>query len=170
METKLRLNFFIKNAFNSISKNLKGKIPSYFNKKNIFLFLNSALIFSFFNKNSNKILFAKEAKKIPFREKVNVIEYNANNPIEDRFAAVELKNIKGNLLAVFDGHGGDLVSDYVAKHTAQYLDTIYLELTNNKKHKDKTEDQLITQAMYETFQKLVRKFKQIFRLIMINNN
>jgi hypothetical protein len=45
------------------------------------------------------------ATEYPF---VEVIEYNANNPIEDRHSYVKLKSINGFAASVFDGHGGYL--------------------------------------------------------------
>lgn len=40
---------------------------------------------------------------------VEVVQYNANDPIEDRFSYSKLKSIKGFTASVFDGHGGNLV-------------------------------------------------------------
>lgn len=40
---------------------------------------------------------------------VEIAQYNANNPIEDRYTYTKLKSIKGFTASVFDGHGGDLV-------------------------------------------------------------
>lgn len=45
-------------------------------------------------------------KEYPFAE---VLQYRANNPIEDRFCLTQLNSIKGFTASVFDGHGGDLV-------------------------------------------------------------
>jgi hypothetical protein len=172
MESKFKINFLFKNTIISLLKsksntisNGKNYIKNFlnlaknftFNKKNLFLFLNSSLFFTYL-KNSKKIVYAQtneENKIIPLEERVNVINFSANTPIEDRFNAIRLKNIEGNLLAVFDGHGGDSISEYASQKIAPYLDSIYLELMNNKNNKDKTKDQLISQALYDTFQKIV---------------
>ena len=45
-------------------------------------------------------------KEYPF---IEVEQYNANNPIEDRFCFTKLTSIGGYTVSVFDGHGGDLV-------------------------------------------------------------
>jgi len=171
MESKFKINFLFRNTINSLlksksnsSNNLKNLLSIAknftFNKKNLFFFLNTALFLTYFN-NTKKIFFAETSqenkKRIPIEEKANVIEINANCPIEDRFNVIQLKNIEGNLLAVYDGHGGDSISDYVSQKMGPYLDSIYLELTKNKKSKDKTKDQLISQALYDTFQKIVNK-------------
>jgi len=39
---------------------------------------------------------------------VEVVEYNANNPLEDRHCFTKLKSINGFTASVFDGHGGAL--------------------------------------------------------------
>jgi serine/threonine protein phosphatase PrpC len=39
---------------------------------------------------------------------VEVVEYNANNPIEDRHCFTKLQSINGFTASVFDGHGGAL--------------------------------------------------------------
>lgn len=39
---------------------------------------------------------------------VEVVQYRANTPIEDRHCFSKLKSIKGFTASVFDGHGGDL--------------------------------------------------------------
>lgn len=46
------------------------------------------------------------ASEFPF---VEVVQYNANAPIEDRYTYAKLTSIKGFTASVFDGHGGDLV-------------------------------------------------------------
>lgn len=172
MESKFKLNFFIRNAINSLFKTNKSfgtkNFNSYFknlkknlNKRNLIFLSSSALFYTFLKHSQNNILYSSsedQKKQIPFEEKVTVMEYNANFPIEDRYKVVELKNIQGNLLAVFDGHGGEHTSDYVYQKIAPYLDSIYLKLSNDSKHKNKTQDQLITQALYETFQKIVKNF------------
>ncbi len=175
MESKFKINFLFKNKFISLLKS-KSNGTNYIknflnlaknftlNKTNLFFFLNSAFILSYF-KNSKNIGFAQtieENKNIPLEKRVNVINFNANTPIEDRFNAIRLKNIEGNLLAVFDGHGGDSISEYASQKIAPYLDSIYLELINNKNNKDKTKDQLISQALYDTFQKIVNKINKKF--------
>lgn len=45
----------------------------------------------------------------------NLVSYPANNPIEDRVLVSDLENWKGRLAAVFDGHGGWQISDYLSK-------------------------------------------------------
>jgi hypothetical protein len=54
---------------------------------------------------SHTVCSAGTQQEFPFLETVS---YNANNPIEDRFAYARLKSIDGFTASVFDGHGGDL--------------------------------------------------------------
>lgn len=170
---KVKLTSFFKTSINTILKT-KGisKVKTFFStvnqvplkKTNIFFLFNSVLFLSFFKK-SNKFLFSanqSESQEIPLEDRMNVIQYNANTPIEDRFNAIKLKNIKGNLLAVYDGHGGDHTSNFVSEKMAPYLDSIFLELTKMPKNKDKTIDELITQALFDTFHKIVKFNIKIF--------
>ena len=172
METKFKLNFLLKNSIRSIfksngSNNLKNLFSLAkqftFKKTNLFLLLNSALFFTYLKKSKNFLFSApnEELKSLSLEDRMNVVQYSANTPVEDRFNAVELKNIQGNLLAVFDGHGGDSTADYASEKMASYLDSIYLELTKMPKNKDKSKDELITQALFDTFHKIVN-FKKIF--------
>lgn len=54
---------------------------------------------------SNMFCFSQKTD-LPYLE---VVQYNANDPIEDRFSYSKLKSIKGFTASVFDGHGGNLV-------------------------------------------------------------
>lgn len=54
---------------------------------------------------SNLLCFNQKTE-YPF---VEVSQYNANNPIEDRYCYAKLTAIDGFTASVFDGHGGDLV-------------------------------------------------------------
>jgi hypothetical protein len=53
----------------------------------------------------NLFCFSK-ATEYPF---IEVVQYNANDPIEDRYSYSKLTSIDGFATSVFDGHGGDLV-------------------------------------------------------------
>ena len=43
-------------------------------------------------------------------------QFPANDPIEDRVNVMKFVNPSAYYLAVFDGHGGDFVSDYANKN------------------------------------------------------
>ena len=61
--------------------------------------------------------FSKETD-FPF---IEVVQYNANNPIEDRFSYAKLKSISGFTASVFDGHGGDLVVTILTNRLNTFL-------------------------------------------------
>ena len=60
---------------------------------------------------------ASEAcKRDLLKSRVNIIQYPANFPCEDRFDAVQFNKSNGYYTAVFDGHGGWQVSEYAMKY------------------------------------------------------
>ena len=46
-------------------------------------------------------------KKNCIDDRIAIIQYAANNPVEDRFCVGQVEKVEGSLFAVFDGHGGD---------------------------------------------------------------
>ena len=56
------------------------------------------------------------------RNRINILQYPSNDPCEDRFQAAQLKSIPGFYAAVFDGHGGWQVSNFLMKHLDTILD------------------------------------------------
>ena len=38
--------------------------------------------------------------------RVSVIQYQANSPIEDTYSCEQIDNVDGYFISVFDGHGG----------------------------------------------------------------
>lgn len=64
-----------------------------------------------------------EIKQEPKLENsTNTIQYSANNGIEDRLVAASLKALPAETISVFDGHGGDKLSDYCANHVVDLID------------------------------------------------
>lgn len=57
----------------------------------------------------------------------NTIQYSANNGIEDRLVAASLRSIQAETISVFDGHGGDKLSDYCANHIVDLIDNFVLD-------------------------------------------
>jgi hypothetical protein len=54
---------------------------------------------------SQSLCSTSNSKDFPF---IEISQYNANNPIEDRYCYQKLNSINGFTASVFDGHGGDL--------------------------------------------------------------
>ena len=40
------------------------------------------------------------------KTRISLVQYPANNPIEDRYSCQQLTTIDGYVVSVFDGHGG----------------------------------------------------------------
>ena len=55
-------------------------------------------------KNHN--FFFSSYTKNQLENRVSLIQYESNNPIEDRFNCTQIKEVEGYLISVFDGHGG----------------------------------------------------------------
>ncbi len=70
------------------------------------------------------------------KNRVSVIQYAANNPIEDRYNAIQLKNLNGYCLQVLDGHGGCQVAEFANKRLHVLFDSKILELKENKRLSD----------------------------------
>ena len=62
------------------------------------------------------------------KNRVTTISYAANNPIEDRYNAIQLKNLDGYLVEVLDGHGGYQVAEYASKKLHIFFDEKIKEL------------------------------------------
>lgn len=85
-----------------------------------------------------------------------VLSHNANNPLEDRFQAVELKNFKGYFISVLDGHGGHELAEFANSRLFKYFDTIYKEL--REKNTKRPEDDVVSEALFKTFEKVEKEF------------
>lgn len=169
METKINFGFFIRRItvdyigrkifLRNLLHNFYKKI--IFNKSKLFLGISGGFLFNLYkhSNNNNKLFCISDQESLQncdFDKKVKVIQYNANTPCEDRFVAVKLKNLEGNLMAVFDGHGGEAVSDYASEKIAQYFDQIYAELCKKNTKNEKSQDEIIKQTFLDTFHKIVR--------------
>jgi hypothetical protein len=83
------------------------------------------------------------------KNRVSTISYASNNPIEDRYNAIQLKNLDGFLVEVLDGHGGYHVAEYASKKLHIYFDEKIKELNNNGR--DLNDDDKIITALNHSF-------------------
>jgi len=169
MEARLKLGALLKRIpfLTNVSKPKNNHFMTnimkmlYFNRTKFSYAFITGIFLSFFKKNNK--LFCIDENHIneqpkEFEKKVKVIQFNANSPCEDRYIALKLKNLDGDFLAVFDGHGGDSVSQFASENMARYFDSIYLELTNKNNKGIKSQEEIIKQAFLDTFHKIVKKF------------
>ncbi|CAG9327984.1 unnamed protein product [Blepharisma stoltei] len=59
------------------------------------------------------------------QDKTGKVSYPANNPIEDRFVSKKLKSFNARCSAVFDGHGGWQISDFLYHNIIQTIEDNY---------------------------------------------
>ena len=96
-------------------------------------------------------------KRDLLKTRVNIIQYPANLPWEDRFDAVQLSKSSGYYSAVFDGHGGWQVSNYAMKYLPVYLDN-YLKDANTSEEIHNAIYKAFDQVESEWYQKLKSAF------------
>lgn len=107
-----------------------------------------------FNKREKNYLKEQnsELKSNILLNRVSVIQYNANNPREDRHNAIQLKHLPGYMVAVFDGHGGNEVADYANKMLHKYFDD---EILKTKDSNNEIKDNTIIDSINKAFHKIV---------------
>lgn len=99
-----------------------------------------------------------EIKQEPKLENsTNTIQYSANNGIEDRLVAASLKALPAETISVFDGHGGDKLSDYCANHVVDLMDG-FLQLNVKDQQYVNNQDQLIVDALKFAYARLEKDF------------
>lgn len=142
--------------------------------KGLALNLTIILLYSYYHSNSNKTLkcanekilkndYTEKDAKTEQRIKLNdlqnltsIVQYNANDPLEDRYVAVELKNFNGYFLSVLDGHGGYQIAEFAKQRLASYFDEIYLNNKNSTNNKNQSEDSIVLESLNQTFLKIVK--------------
>lgn len=83
-------------------------------------------------------------------------QYQANNPIEDRYAVHNLSNADGFCATVFDGHGGWQCADWASKTLHGYIDQ---EIGRLGKKKGFTDEE-VKNALTNAFTKVEEEFKE----------
>lgn len=76
--------------------------------------------------------FIFSTKKEDISKRGKTIQYNANDPIEDRVVKGNFKELKGYVAAVLDGHGGYQNAEFISKFLIQTIEESILEEIPNK--------------------------------------
>lgn len=85
------------------------------------------------------------------------VQYPANNPCEDRFDVVQLKELGGYFCAVFDGHGGHILADIANKKMHLYFEDHYKSLISSKLKEEEKIKESINIAYEKIVSSLLRK-------------
>lgn len=155
------------NSFNKNYNKEKKFVEDAYNTKNIGLLGLSFLSYLggkakalFSNDNdtlTNKPTFTEDLIRNDILNRVSIVQCSANNPVEDRFNAIQLKNLNGYYLSVLDGHGGNQIADYANKKLYTYFDCRF----NYHKNSDFKLKQKIEDSYIYAFEKVVRLFTYI---------
>lgn len=87
------------------------------------------------------------------KNRVSVIQYDANCPREDRHNAIQLKNFDGYILSVLDGHGGHDIADVASKKIHILFDEIYRK---TKEDDELSENEKIIASINGAFEHIVQ--------------
>lgn len=68
-----------------------------------------------------------------------------------------LKSINADTISVFDGHGGDKLSDYCSIHIVDLLDAFIMESINEPQYTN-DKDQLVIDALNYAYGRLEKDF------------
>ena len=111
------------------------------------------------NPATNRRIQEKTIELNNLEKRASILAFNANEPIEDRHSAYELRNFPGYFLAVLDGHGGAEVADYANERLYRYFDEIYKE--TKEKNKKLSEDEVVVNSILKAFERIEKEYYQI---------
>ena len=77
-----------------------------FNSRVLFLTTVPIMVYSNFEKRFSCGWFGTKYYRNKLANRISTIQYNANNPIEDRISYKDFDNVDGYAALVLDGHGG----------------------------------------------------------------
>jgi len=103
---------------------------------------------------------SSKLEKNRLTNRIALIQYPSNNPIEDRWAVHQLESIPGYLSMVFDGHGGWQVAEYARENLPRVLEEV---LTANKQKNFANNDEYITTSIKEAFDIVENNFLEVAR-------
>lgn len=121
-------------------------------------FIYSSPYKNYFKVNCNSIntitkLFPKLIKT-EINDTAIALQINANSPVEDKYILnnIKLNDKKGFFLAVFDGHGGDIISEYAKENLLKYFLSSYKIQPDCLKEEEK-----ITKAIQLSFNQIEKE-------------
>ena len=107
------------------------------------------------NLKSEKLKSKVEISQI--NKTIIALQLGANNPCEDKYFIKEItiSNKTGYIMAIFDGHGGWILSQYANLLFYPY----FLEEYNSNKNIEKIEERRIINSLNKTFARIEEEFK-----------
>ncbi len=138
-----RLNENERSTFEDIEGNKTGLVVPYFN-----------YLYRYYDPHDRKKKYAEKMSSNSINNRVCKVEISANKPSEDRCNALQLKNINGYFVAVFDGHGGEEVADYAKRELHKKFDENFKLLNEDNKILQK---QKIILAIHKAFEEVVSR-------------
>ena len=106
-----------------------------------------------YKKNAQAFFFSTNKNDIKKRSKT--LQYNANDPIEDRVVSGSFKDIKGYVTAVIDGHGGYQNAEFISSNLIEYVeDNIKKEMRNSN---NETSESDVIKSKFSKLYKIYRK-------------
>lgn len=102
----------------------------------------------------------QQCQRNQLKNRVQTLQYPANNPIEDRVSFAQLSNIEGFFAAVYDGHGGWQISDYCEKNIVQILEKALQQ--NQAKFKGNF-DEWVIESLVQTYDQVEDTFLKLAR-------
>jgi hypothetical protein len=177
----MNFNYYYSNILLTLKNRMKTQksLLSISPPRNSFfkrVLINFSLCYLFFNLNNKFIrsssevkcakekfwIFGKSSEGLELNnleKRVAAVQHNANNPIEDRYAAVELQNFPGYFISVLDGHGGFQCAEYANQRLMKYFDNMYKDL--KEANPNLTEYELVVNSLLKTFAIVEKEFYDI---------
>ncbi|CAD8050938.1 unnamed protein product [Paramecium sonneborni] len=149
-----------KASYCDLSKSYSGEDNERFknNYKSIVLPLIMIYGCHLYMNDETKCFFGSSSlKKNQLDQRVVLLQYAANNPIEDRYKVNQLKNINGYAVSVFDGHGGWQLAELAMNILHEKIDYYIL------KNQDQilNQDDLIQQSICQAYSDVEQEFYKV---------
>jgi pyruvate dehydrogenase phosphatase len=157
------------NNFNIRNPILNNKIINLRKLKILTFTIGSSLYIynHFINKNNINCFFGLGSSS-KINNKISLLQFNANEPIEDRIDFKTLENIDADVISVMDGHGGWQLSEFLKVNLIKTIDIFFKEtpystyLKEQKIEDTKNNyDNYISYIIKKGFSKVENDFKEV---------